>query len=83
MCPLELDVNVAQPWGKRFRSLNILVCVFTDIYIFITITSMHVKMRIYKVLLGIPKGKRPVGRSCHRWDDIRMDHKETEFQAVD
>jgi hypothetical protein len=30
--------------------------------------------RVYRVLVGKPEGKRPLGRSKHRWEDgIRMD----------
>jgi hypothetical protein len=31
----------------------------------------------YRVLLGRPEGKRPLGRSRHRWEDnIKMDLRE-------
>jgi hypothetical protein len=33
--------------------------------------------KVYKVLVGKPKGKRPLGRPRHRWEDwIRMDLRE-------
>jgi hypothetical protein len=32
---------------------------------------------VYRVLVGKPGGKRPLGRPRHRWEDnIRMDLKE-------
>jgi len=32
---------------------------------------------VYRVLVGRPEGKRPLGRSRHRWEDnIKMDLKE-------
>jgi len=32
---------------------------------------------VYRVLVGRPEGKRPLGRPRHRWkDDIKMDLKE-------
>jgi hypothetical protein len=32
------------------------------------------KKSVYRVLLGNPKGKRPLGRCRHRWEDnIEMD----------
>jgi hypothetical protein len=31
---------------------------------------------MYRVLVGKPEGKRPLGRSRHRWKDIRMDFQE-------
>jgi hypothetical protein len=27
---------------------------------------------VYRVLVGIPEGKRPLGRPRSRWEDIRM-----------
>jgi hypothetical protein len=33
--------------------------------------------RLYRVLMGKPKGKRPLGRPSRRWEDgIRMDLRE-------
>jgi hypothetical protein len=33
--------------------------------------------RCYRVLVGRPKGKRPLGRCRHRWEDkIKMDLRE-------
>jgi hypothetical protein len=35
------------------------------------------KRRLYRVLMGKPKGKRPLGRPSRRWEDgIRMDLRE-------
>ena len=32
---------------------------------------------VYRVLVGKPEGKRPLGRPRHRWEDnIKMDHQE-------
>jgi len=28
---------------------------------------------VYRVLVGKPEGKRPLGRPRHRWEDIKMD----------
>ena len=37
-------------------------------------TYMGERRRIYRVLVGEPKGKRPLGRPRHRWEDnIKMD----------
>jgi hypothetical protein len=34
--------------------------------------------KVYRVLMGKPEGKRPLGRLRHRWEDgIRMDLRET------
>jgi hypothetical protein len=34
--------------------------------------------KVYKVLVGKPEGRRPLGRPRRRWEDgIRMDFRET------
>jgi hypothetical protein len=39
---------------------------------------------LYRVLMGKPEGKRPLGRSRRRWEDgIRIDHRETGWGSVD
>jgi hypothetical protein len=38
------------------------------------VARMGEKRRLYKVLVGKPEGKRPLGRPRRRWDDgIRID----------
>jgi hypothetical protein len=39
---------------------------------------------VYKVLVGKPEGKRPLGRPRHRWEDnIRMDLQEVGCGSMD
>jgi hypothetical protein len=39
---------------------------------------------VYKVLMGKPEGKRPLGRPRRRWENgIRMDHMEIDWGSVD
>jgi hypothetical protein len=39
---------------------------------------------VYKVLVGKPEGKRPLGRPRCRWEDgIRLDRRETGLGGVD
>jgi hypothetical protein len=47
--------------------------------------STHVEIRsVYKILIGKPEGKKPVGRPGRRWvDNIKMDIRETGLQGVD
>jgi hypothetical protein len=33
---------------------------------------MGEERKVYKVLLGKPEGKRPLGRPRHRWEDWRL-----------
>jgi hypothetical protein len=44
------------------------------------IRSTHGGLRnVYKILIGKPEGKRPLGRPRHRWEDnIRLDLRERE-----
>jgi hypothetical protein len=38
---------------------------------------MGQERKLYKVLVGKPEGKRPLGRPRRRWEDgVRMDHRE-------
>jgi hypothetical protein len=38
---------------------------------------------VYRVLVGRPKGKRPLGRPRHRWEDnIKMDLREIGINRV-
>jgi hypothetical protein len=38
----------------------------------------------YKILVGKPEGKRPLGRPTRRWDDsLRIDHRGTGWEDVD
>jgi hypothetical protein len=40
--------------------------------------------KVYKVLVGKPEGKRPLGKPRRRWEDgIRMDLRETGLGGVD
>jgi hypothetical protein len=38
---------------------------------------------VYKILVGKPERKRPVGSSIHRREDIRIDLRGTEWETVD
>jgi hypothetical protein len=39
---------------------------------------------VYRVLVGNPEGKRPLGRSRHRWEDnIKMDLQDVVFGNMD
>jgi hypothetical protein len=39
---------------------------------------------VYRVLVGIPEGKRPLGRPRRRWEDnIRMDLQKVECGDMD
>jgi hypothetical protein len=45
---------------------------------------MGEERKVYKVLVGKPKGKRPLGRPRPRWEDgIRMDLREIGLGDVD
>jgi hypothetical protein len=45
---------------------------------------MSEKRNTYRILLGKPEGKRPLGSQRRRWvDNIKMDLKEIECDSVD
>jgi hypothetical protein len=40
--------------------------------------------KVYKVLVGKPEGRRPLGRPIRRWENgIIMDHREIDLGGVD
>jgi hypothetical protein len=48
------------------------------------VARMGEERKLYKVLVGKPEGKRPLGRPRRRWEDgIRMDLRETGLGSVD
>jgi hypothetical protein len=45
---------------------------------------MWEKRNAYRILVGKPEGKRPLGRPRHRWEDnIKMDLREVGRGVVD
>jgi hypothetical protein len=47
------------------------------------VACMGEERKVYKVLVGKPEGKRPLGRPRHRWEDgIRMDLREIGLGGV-
>jgi hypothetical protein len=48
------------------------------------VACMGEKRKVYKVLVGKPKGRRPLGRPRRRWEDgVRMDLREIGLRGVD
>ena len=48
------------------------------------VARVVVERGVYRVLVGKPKGKRPLGRPRRRWvDNIRMDLQEVECGYMD
>jgi hypothetical protein len=48
------------------------------------VARMGEERNVYKVLVGKPEGKRPLGRPRHRWEDgIRMDLREIGWGDVE
>ena len=45
---------------------------------------MWQKRNAYKLLVGKPGGRRPLGRPMHRWEDnIQVELQEIEWESVD
>jgi hypothetical protein len=47
------------------------------------VARMGEDRKVYKVLLGKPKGKRPLGKPRHRWDGIRLDLREIGWGSIE
>jgi hypothetical protein len=48
------------------------------------LACMGGERNVYKVLVGKPEGKRPLGRPRHRWEaGIRMDLREIAWGSVE
>jgi hypothetical protein len=48
------------------------------------VACMGEERKVYRILVGKPEGKRPLGRPRHRWEDgIRMDLRETGWRTVE
>jgi hypothetical protein len=48
------------------------------------VARMGEERKVYKVLVGKPEGKRPLGRPRRRWENgIRMDLREIGLEGVD
>ena len=61
----------------------------TMIYIYIYVgwkryvERMGDRRGVYRVLMGKPEGKRPLGRPTRRWEDnIKMDLQEVEAEEI-
>ena len=47
------------------------------------VVRMWERRGIYRVLVGKPEGKRPIGRPRRRWEDIKMDFQEVGCGGID
>jgi hypothetical protein len=49
-----------------------------------TCSTHGVKRNAYRIFVGKPEGKRPLGRPRRRWEDsIRMDLREVRWGGMD
>jgi hypothetical protein len=48
------------------------------------VAQMGEKRNVYRILVGKPEGKRPLGRPRRRWvDNIKMDLREVGWNGMD
>jgi hypothetical protein len=48
------------------------------------VARMGEKRNAYRILVGMPEGKRPLGRPRHRWvDSIKKDLREIGWDGID
>jgi hypothetical protein len=60
------------------------IIIFFFIIIKIHVARMGDKRNVYRLLVGKPEGKRPLGRPRRRWiDNIKMDLLEIGVNVVD
>jgi hypothetical protein len=71
----------------RVLGLAVLVTLFITLTAFISVTirvALNYFCSLYRVLVGKPEGKRPLGRPRRRWEDnIRMDLQEVGCGVMD
>jgi hypothetical protein len=85
--------EVTGVWRKiRNEGLNNLYCLPNTLRVIKSrrmrwaghVARMEERRDVYRVLVGKPKGKRPLGRPRHRWEDnIKMDLNEVVCGGVD
>jgi hypothetical protein len=47
------------------------------------VTQLRKNRNAYRILVGKPEGKRPLGRPCRKWvDSIKMNLREIEWDGV-
>ena len=56
-----------QKWGET---------IFSNRQLGIRVARMGEERGVYRILLGKPEGRRPLGRTRRRWVDIRTDLQE-------
>jgi hypothetical protein len=85
----EVTREWRKPHNEELNDLYSLYSVYRVIKSIITRWARHVaRMRerrgAYRVLVGKPEEKRPLGRPRHRWEDnIKMDLQESGYGGVD
>jgi hypothetical protein len=48
------------------------------------VARMGERRKAYRIFVGKPKGRRPLGRPRRRWlDNIKMDLREIEWDGID
>jgi hypothetical protein len=50
----------------------------------VTVARMGEESKVYRVMVGKPEGKRPLGRPRRRWEDgVRVDLRQTGWGSVE
>jgi hypothetical protein len=94
---IQSDLNLQSEVGTAFSIRRAKIKVSFSSFIFTDFNDeLHWMMRwvghvarmgegrgVYRVLVGRPEGKRPLGRPRHRWEDnIRMDLREVRIDGA-
>jgi hypothetical protein len=86
--PNEIVGNLRKLHCEEFHNLRLSQNVIRMITVRRMLWAVHEarigeKMNAYRVLVGKPERKRPLGKPRHRWEGIKMDVREIWWGGVD
>jgi hypothetical protein len=75
---------VAYPRPRVFNISSLVLTITVTITIYVANATTAAQNNAYRILVGKPEGKRPLGRSRRRWvDNIKMDLREIGWDGMD
>jgi hypothetical protein len=79
-----VDPHISKLNLRKTKVCCLLWLLFFILIFWFLVAQMGEKMNVYRILVGKPKGKRPLGRPRHRWvHNIKMDLREIGWGGVD
>jgi hypothetical protein len=75
---------ISYPCPSIYSLLFFMPLLLRILFVFLYRNRLEDMRNAYKILIGVPEGKRLLGRPRHRWkDSIIMDLREIEWKVVD